>query len=119
MFTRFARSVTPRAVGVVVLLAAAVTATVVAAAGHTTSSASPHPLAAVGGSSASAGTSGSSAAAPSSSPIVNAAVHHDLSRPLRTLRPVVVPNGGPQFAPDAGEGTDIAHLGPGGPDPVI
>ena len=118
MFTRFARSVTPRALGVVVLVAAAVTAALVTAGSHSSSSASPQPLAAAGGSSASGGASGSSAAAPASTPIVTAAVHHDLSRPLRTLRPVVVPNGGPQPAPDAGEG-DIAHLRSGGADPVI
>ena len=119
MFTRFARSVTPRAVGVAVLLAATITAAVVATSGGHATSAAPARLGPAGTASTSGATSNSSVSAPSSGPIVSAAVHHDLSPPLRSLKPLVIPNGGPQLAPDAGgEGTQ-PKLPPGGPDPVI
>src|SRR5262249_10791568 len=86
---------------------------------QTTSTASPRPLGPAGINSSSANTSGgSSAATAQSGPIVNAAVHHDLSPPLRSLKAYVVPTGGPQVAPDGGE-EGTPQLPPGGPDPVI
>ena len=102
MLTKFARSVTPRAAGVVVLLAAGIAAALVATGGsESTSPASHQRLAAAGTSSASSSSSSSSNAAVGSGPIVSRAVRHDTSAPLRTLKPTAFPPTGPRLAPDA------------------
>ena len=120
MFTKLARSLTPRVAGVVILVAAAIAAALVATVGgsSTGTSAAPQRLGAAGAASASSAASGASAAAVGSGPIVSKAIHHDLSPPLRTLKPVVVPSGGPQLTPDAGENHQFAG-GVGGADTAV
>jgi hypothetical protein len=120
MFAKLARLLTPRAAGAVVLVAAAIAAALVATVGGSSagSSAAPRRLGAVGAVSASSSASGASASVVGSGPIVSKAIHHDLSPPLRTLKPVVVPVSGPQLTPDAGEGHQFAG-GVGGPDAAV
>src|SRR5713101_1811008 len=86
----FARSVTPRAAGIVLLLAAAVAAVLIPATGGLTSAAprtQPRLESPEGGQSASAGAASSDVLALGGGhPIVSAAVHHDVSPPLRAMR---------------------------------
>src|SRR6478752_6682487 len=119
MLKKSPRSVTPRAVGVLVLVIAAIAAALVATVGgQTSTSAAPQRLGAAGTASSSGAASSAVDKAVGSGPIVNQAVHHDLSAPLRTLKPIVIPSSGPQYTPDKGEGHQF-QTGPGGNDPVV
>src|SRR6476646_10581234 len=119
MLKKSPRSVTPRAVGVLVLVMAAIAAALVATVGgQTSTSAAPQRLGAAGTASSARAASSAVDKAVGSGPIVNQAVHHDLSAPLRTLKPIVIPSSGPQYTPDKGEGHQF-QTGPGGNDPVV
>src|SRR6266516_3027580 len=114
----FARSVTPRAAGAAILVAAAVAAALVPATGGLTSSA-PRLASAAGGQTASSGAGGSQAFALDGGPIVRAAVHHDVSPPLRAMKAAPSKLKGPHLAPDAGDKGMPSPRPSGKPDPVV
>ena len=119
MFTKLARSLTPRAVSVVVLVAAAIAAALIATVGdHSTSSVTRQRLAAAGTAAASSSSSSSSNAAVGSGPIVSKAIRHDMSAPLRTIKPTVFPPSGPRLAPEA-EGERTRPPSGNQTDPVV
>jgi hypothetical protein len=115
----FARSVTPRAVGVSILVAVAVAAALVPATGGLTSSSAPRPESAAGSESASSGAGGSQAFALDGGPIVRPAVHHDVSPPLRAMRAAPSKLRGPRLSDDERDKTLPSPRSTGQPDPVV
>lgn len=103
MYKKFARSVTPRAAGVLVLLVASAVAAAVAVSFGGGSSAPVHRLSApAGATSASGGKSTAGKQVAGSGPIIRQALHQDVSPPLRTLKSLAGPLG-PRAPRDEGD----------------
>src|SRR5690349_19960156 len=119
MLKKFARSVTPRAAGVLVLFVAAGVAAAVTISTQGGSNAPVHRLGApAGAKAASGGKSSSSSSATGSEPIISQAVRHDTSIPLRDINPTVYPYKGHQLSRDAGIDVSPGASSKGGADSI-
>src|SRR5581483_10352013 len=120
MLTKFSRSVTPRAAGVLILVVSAAVAAAVTVSTGGGTSAPVHRLSAPAGvKSASSGKSSASSSSISNAPIVTQAIRHDTSIPLRLIKPAASPHTGNKLSPDAGDGESPGVLPGAASDPIV